>query len=442
MSSTDAPVGPPGHLCVLVHGLWGNPGHLNQLVSAIKDQFAEEQLHVLVPKTNAGNSTYDGIELGGERVTQETEAELDRLAKEGHNITKISMIGYSLGGLIARYAVGLLYSKGWFERLEPVNFTTFATPHLGSRTPRIGVSSKIWNMLGSRTLSVSGRQLFLIDRFRDTGRPLLSILAAPSSIFIRGLKRFKNRSLYANIINDRSVVYHTAMITSTDPYVDLDPYTPNYLPGLAPILLDPSNPLTLKQDRTPPTFYARSQTFAARLPMYIFFTLFLPVGASIFLVNAAVQSVQSQRRIRAHDSGSSFDFSPYRIPLLASANHAAERVFERANSVHGEDFLPSSVSSANAAAAREKAYLDAEAASGDDDEASEGGAKKPQFPTLALHPEQFRMIDNLDQVGWRKFPVHIHKATHSHAAIIVRMKQSRFDDGKVVIKHWLDNFEL
>ena len=63
----------------------------------------------------------------------------------GDVITKFSLVGYSLGiphfspqvyeagGLISRYVIGLLYARGVFEKMQPVNFTTFATPHLGIR---------------------------------------------------------------------------------------------------------------------------------------------------------------------------------------------------------------------------------------------------------------------------------------------------------------------
>jgi hypothetical protein len=61
-------------------------------------------------------------------------------------------------------------------------------------------------------------------------------------------------------------------------------------------------------------------------------------------------------------------------------------------------------------------------------------------PTLALTPEQFTMIRNLDSVGWRKYFVHIHKQRHSHAAIIVRKDRDDFSEGYVVLRHWLDEF--
>lgn len=80
----------------------------------------EESLHILIAKRNSGNFTYDGVELGGERVCQEIEEELERLVREGRIIKKLSVVGYSLGGLVARYAVGLLYYRGLFNKLEPV----------------------------------------------------------------------------------------------------------------------------------------------------------------------------------------------------------------------------------------------------------------------------------------------------------------------------------
>ncbi|EEB87657.1 hypothetical protein MPER_14929, partial [Moniliophthora perniciosa FA553] len=36
-----------------------------------------------------------------------------------------------LGGLVSRYVVGILYQKGFFKTVTPVNFNTIATPHLG-----------------------------------------------------------------------------------------------------------------------------------------------------------------------------------------------------------------------------------------------------------------------------------------------------------------------
>ncbi len=212
--------------------LWGNPSHLSYLASALREKYSEDLVHILVATSNTGSFTYDGIELGGERVAQEIEDTLEKLARSGQEIKKLSIVGYSLGGLIARYAIGLLNSKDWFDTVEPVNFATFATPHLGVRTPLLGFHNHLWNVLGARTLSVSGRQLFTIDSFRDTGRPLLSVLADSDSIFIAALSKFRNRVLYSNIVNDRSAVYYTTAISRIDPFTKPDEVKLNYLKGM------------------------------------------------------------------------------------------------------------------------------------------------------------------------------------------------------------------
>lgn len=75
-----------------------------------------------------------------------------------------------LGGLVSRYVVGLLYARGLFETITPINFTTFASPHLGIRHIDPGWLHSLANRLGPRLLSASGRQMFIADR---SPKPLL-----------------------------------------------------------------------------------------------------------------------------------------------------------------------------------------------------------------------------------------------------------------------------
>lgn len=61
------------------------------------------------------------------------------------------------------------------------------------------------------------------------------------------------------------------------------------------------------------------------------------------------------------------------------------------------------------------------------------------FPTLALTQSQFEMIHNLNTLGFLKFPVWIHNDPHSHAAIIVRRPwKESWAEGKVVVRHWVE----
>ena len=82
MTDTDADARVQVHLLVLVHGMWGNPGHLDEIHRIIKEVKGEKHveneddpekcyLEVLVAQTNSEDSTYDGFDWGGERIAEE-----------------------------------------------------------------------------------------------------------------------------------------------------------------------------------------------------------------------------------------------------------------------------------------------------------------------------------------------------------------------------------
>lgn len=354
---------------------------------------------------------------------------------------------------MARYSIGLLYNRGWFEKLEPVNFTTFASPHLGVRTPLNGYHSQLWNVIGARMLSMSGRQLFTVDKFRDTGRPLLAVLADPSTVFMKALARFKHRSLYANIVNDRSAVYYTTMITKTDPYVRLDDIKVNYVPGYDDVIVDGKHPVSPKDEEAlHRRLYGGGRKFLRQISFAAFLCIFLPIGFTIFSATSVVQTIKSRERIKLHEAGKlGIKSGMYKIPLMIQdARQAGEHMYENMANTQDQEYLPDdhsesgqperpllSSSAKPVNGAQEKFMND------DDAESDEEPRKSSmELPTLALTPDQFEMVRNLDEVGWEKHPVHIHNAGHSHAGIIRRMDVKRFDEGKVVIRHWLERFEI
>lgn len=439
----DSTSGSANHLVILVHGLWGNPTHLNYLASSLREAYSDDQLHILVCSSNANSFTYDGIELGGERITHEVEAKIKELEQDGKKITKLSIIGYSLGGLLARYAIGLLYANGCFDNIQPVNYTSFATPHLGVRTPLLGPHSYVWNVLGANTLSTSGQQLFLIDSFRNTGRPLLSVMADPSSIFIRALALFKNRTLYSNILNDRSVVFYTSFISRTDPYIDMDAVELNPLPGTEDVILDPNEPVRpkqLPQLSLVERFSTQSRSTLTALPFYMLLSVVVPIGSIAFLANAGYQTIRSSQRVRLHETGAAgISLERYRIPFIEEARHLGDKMYRNLGGEQGEDYLPTPPPE------EETATLLAKSDGAVSSSAGQNGAITKSvggFPILALTEGQFEMIDNLDAVGFTKYAVHINKVRHTHAAIVQRVNRSGHEQGKVVVKHWIDNFEV
>lgn len=387
------------------------------------------------------------------RVCREIEEELKRLTERGQTIKKFSIAGYSLGGLVARYVVGLLESRGFFEKITPVvghgvstssqhllmlrqNFTTFATPHLGVHAPAQAWYTAIYNSLGARTVSLSGRQLFTIDNFESTGKPLLVLLAEPESVFMRGLERFKRRTVYANIINDRAVAYFTSYITQIDAYSNLDQISINYIPGYDKVIIPGAAPFTVVDDALRNVSLGDKLTKKGRqvlttVPLVALFSFMAPVLIMGFLVNSGIQTFRSSRRIRLHEAGlAGIDLANYKIPLMLG--NVKDAIEHKVSSHTETDNEPAEDKQPSVAA----------------DLSSEKPTIAPSFtppnpeeesiPPLTLAEHQLRIIKNLDDLGLRKFGVHIHLTSHSHAAIIRRSTAGRYKEGIQVVKHWLD----
>lgn len=103
-------------------------------------------------------------------------------------------MGYSLGGLLARYMIGhvqgrlmsttshltsffsVLHSRNFFADITPINFATIATPHVGLIT-RGSFRLKVTASLGPYLLSRTGEHFYGVDKWGDTGRPLLEVMS-------------------------------------------------------------------------------------------------------------------------------------------------------------------------------------------------------------------------------------------------------------------------
>ncbi|BEI82351.1 hypothetical protein CcaverHIS002_0302190 [Cutaneotrichosporon cavernicola] len=204
---------PDIHLFLLIHGLWGRPVHLAEAKAELEaawnrptpptspsrsgtpcaspslsddsdstmvDSFAftaRDDLVVVVAQGMTAKLTYDGVDVCASRVAWEVDQHIAALEADGRHVARISILGYSLGGLVARYLVGLLAARtpNFFDKITPVSFTTIATPHLG--VPRY---KYVWH---------------------------------------QALSRFAQVHIYANIVNDNTVPYPSAAIEPIDPFV-------------------------------------------------------------------------------------------------------------------------------------------------------------------------------------------------------------------------------
>lgn len=121
--AADGTLAAATHLLVLQHGLHGSEHDFVNFVRLMREHLGPEGVHVHAATCNAATffQTYDGIDQGGERLADEIEA----LAKRMPQLCKLSLLGHSLGGLYARYCVGVLLARGFFARVEPVVRASF-----------------------------------------------------------------------------------------------------------------------------------------------------------------------------------------------------------------------------------------------------------------------------------------------------------------------------
>ena len=106
---------------------------------------------------------------------------VQELEKDGKEVSRFSVTGYSLGGLVGRYVIGILHQRKFFEKVTPINFNTIATPHLGLVRYH-SLISRITSSLGPKLLSRTGEQFYCADRWSRTGRPLIDVMADPGKL--------------------------------------------------------------------------------------------------------------------------------------------------------------------------------------------------------------------------------------------------------------------
>ncbi|KAI0200034.1 putative serine esterase-domain-containing protein [Astrocystis sublimbata] len=160
--------------------------------------------------------------------------------QRSYQITSISLIGHSLGGLIQTYAVAYIqkHSPQFFDLIRPINFIALASPFLGLsnenplyvkfaldfglvgrtgqdvgltwRAPTIARSG--WGAIVG-TLGESAHKK-VMGESQPESKPLLRILpTGPAHV---ALKKFRNRTVYSNVVNDGIVPLRTSCLLFLD----------------------------------------------------------------------------------------------------------------------------------------------------------------------------------------------------------------------------------
>ncbi|XP_002974474.2 uncharacterized protein LOC9658416 [Selaginella moellendorffii] len=214
----------PDHLLVLVHGILSSPSDWKYFKQELKARLGSK-FYIHASSVNSYLQTLTGIDMAGKRLADE----VSEVVQKHPQLQRISFVAHSLGGLFARYAIGILYlplqpSKKLMNPsitgLDPVSFITLATPHLGVRGRQqlpflmgVPVLEKIAAPIAPFIVGRTGRQLFLTDG-KASDPPLLLRMATDceQGQFISALRAFKLRAVYANVSYDHMVGWRTSSI--------------------------------------------------------------------------------------------------------------------------------------------------------------------------------------------------------------------------------------
>ncbi|XAR66564.1 hypothetical protein NMG60_11012842 [Bertholletia excelsa] len=232
----------PDHLLVLVHGILASPSDWIYVEAELKRRLGRNFL-IYASSCNTYTKTFTGIDGAGKRLADE----VMQVVKRTESLKRISFLSHSLGGLFTRYAIAVLYSpdacssdmstdvpsssdanskatfssrRGLIGGLEPVNFITLATPHLGVRGNKqlpfllgVPILEKLAPSIAPLFVGRTGSQLFLTDG-KSYKPPLLLRMASDceDGKFISALGAFRCRILYANVSYDHMVGWRTSSI--------------------------------------------------------------------------------------------------------------------------------------------------------------------------------------------------------------------------------------
>ncbi|KFZ04539.1 hypothetical protein V502_10073, partial [Pseudogymnoascus sp. VKM F-4520 (FW-2644)] len=241
---------------VIVRGFSGNAVRTEKGIKYLGKRLAKYVLAMTYPdqpfhsvSISAGESfkaavTHDkskDIELGEAAHPHSSIREDPATGKKlAYKITSISFIAHSLGGLIQTYAVAYIqkHSPEFFDKIQAVNFICLASPFLGLSNENplyvkfaldFGLVGRTGQDLGltwrAPTLARSGWGALVsgmgenakktVEQPRDPrSKPLLRILpTGPAHV---ALKKFRNRTVYSNVVNDGIVPLRTSCLLFLD----------------------------------------------------------------------------------------------------------------------------------------------------------------------------------------------------------------------------------
>ena len=441
-------------LIVLSHGLWGVKSHMDFIENKLKNKY-QDKIHVLNSSVNEAKYSYDGVDICGERLAEDIESTVVRLSENGKQVKKISMVGYSLGGLIVRYAIGHLGQKGFFNTIEPAVFVTFATPHMGVRSPSSNAFSFLFNFISGRLVSRSGEQLQLLDEYDKTqNKAMLEILSDPDQVYFKYLSKFKTRRSYANVANDRTVGYWTAGLELRDYFFNKK--------GKIDFTMDKTynSIITSFESRLPNTGKdnkvsdleangkKKKKPLKPIILKYAFYCV-LPILGSVFVIFALL-FVGFQGLVSRYRTSRLLDKKTALITNSSSDNSTSKATLERRSSeadryMNGE-ILAGALDAVNLPGEQDSPPKKQSTTYDFNDETYFYNVEPSKLLDESSKPLPFeestkRIYNNLRLLEWEIVWVYI-RAFNAHGSIVCRQKRFTTDGGIATIQHFLDTTQL
>jgi hypothetical protein len=186
------------HLVIMQNGLHGWSSSFAKIKSMFLDKF-DSEYDVVISNVNDFRLSRQGTKCCGNRLAQFVQ---NIISKSPTTYKKISFVSHSFGGIIVRYAIGVLYTQKVFDIIQPILYVSIASPHVGVTT-----SNKFIKLCASHMCGQTGKELMLLD-----SNKILETLSDPTKCFVIALALFKKRIAYGNASKDFQVPFETACI--------------------------------------------------------------------------------------------------------------------------------------------------------------------------------------------------------------------------------------
>ena len=242
---------------IIVRGFSGNAVRTERGIKYLGKRLAKYVLAMTYPdqpfrpitKKSAGEALSHALKpeqsrMGDEGTPAHHKSLIEKAPYQGkklpYKITSISFIAHSLGGLIQTYAVAYIqkHSPQFFDIILPINFIAMASPFLGLSNENplyvkfaldFGLVGRTGKDLGltwrAPTIARSGWGAIvggigesaskkIEGDVAPESKPLLRIL--PTGPAHTVLKKFRNRTVYSNVVNDGIVPLRTSCLLFLD----------------------------------------------------------------------------------------------------------------------------------------------------------------------------------------------------------------------------------